>query len=551
MGYYYLYLRHHGEPTAASALLEDPRMKWQPDLIQQFVKKYVPNPNINFVCRSNDIVRAIVLHQAEADDSEFYDAMEDELKEVGDPKLLSFRVYTSSSDNIFSSGNRFDCWKDNFPGFNFYGEILEEFAKVVGHEESVKSNLFGALLDNLEYFSPAEYYSVLIISDSQTKFFDNIVGGTVIAVRGGTYGHIVDVFRNGMSIPYQKYKWIIIYCGTNCYLQPGRYDFQQRQHEWRALRKILVAEAQRREDEGRQPSVLYCCAFDHPGVPGNAGHSAFIEDDLEGTPVLCINWSRIGNPFLDDFGHLKSALFESGKCGEPRRNEKHLSHSGLRLMWKTWCTRFPGLRCLPYTLSPVNKGVSKQTFSRAPEAFELPQEPGGPSTSGHQDNRSVASGHAGRAVAVSSQQRSRSDQSGVSGSAGHSAASDSSQRRERSQHRSRSGQSSASGSAGHLAVSDSPHRSESSGRSSVSGNAGHSGAPSSSKQRKRVDQSDVSGDAGHRTSSSLPNLRVSFCPGVRSEVHIVEQDSEEERQDRAPKKSKSTSETPSKRPRKG
>ena len=69
------YLRHHDQSEAAANLIVHPKLKWQPNLIPPYAKKFVPVANANCLSRSKEILRAIMIHQGDVDDSTFYEAL--------------------------------------------------------------------------------------------------------------------------------------------------------------------------------------------------------------------------------------------------------------------------------------------------------------------------------------------------------------------------------------------------------------------------------------------------------------------------------------------
>lgn len=383
-GFGYIKLMHHGKPEAAAELLSDRAMTWNPDRIPMFLKKQIPEENVNFLANTEEILRAIMSEQLKTVGNPFCEALEEELQHVPNPRDVQFRVYTTHNDLILTSGYPYGKWNehDEMPGFDVYGKLLAEMARVIMGEEPKENVDVKELLSNMALFKPHVPRSLLLVSDSQHRYMKSIdAGGDVVPVSGGKYQEMVDVLQSSRFKLFE-YKWIGIYCGINCGVRHN-YTFDQRNAEWAKLKALLVEEASRRD----KPSVFFCCSFDHATKNrGNSGHAAFIERELQGTGVVCINWQRLGNPFLLRNGLLNFSLFDvQGKDPRHWNQEIHINHRGNRVLWKAYCQVMEGLKFIRYTDRKVAQSVLKSAFVPLPSLLaaepNAQMEEAGPSTS--------------------------------------------------------------------------------------------------------------------------------------------------------------------------
>jgi hypothetical protein len=356
-GFGYFFLTHHGRPDLATHLNEAPEMapfRFNPDRIMPWVLQQVPELNYNFVCQSDRIYKAIMVHQLveREEESEFKKSFMMELVDVENPGQVKFRVYNSNKEMIWSSGSKYGQWVDNYLGFHLYGQTLQDLIPLcLADQESdpICDKDFWDLLDNPQLFNPPAKRSVLVVADSQPRYVFKIRGGNVIPVSGGKYVDILNALRDGkISKIICEFKWVIIYVGTNVPIR-NNYYWQQRESEWRELKQHLVYLASLRS----QPYILFSCAFDHPRVPGNARHADFIERELRNTNIICLNWGNRGNPFLTIEGRVKREYFD---------DPLHLNHDGFRLVWRVWCTAFYQMRCIPIVLQAEPESVCKDIF---------------------------------------------------------------------------------------------------------------------------------------------------------------------------------------------
>ena len=364
MGYYYMYLQHHNKPEAAEQLLSHPQVMWNPDLIfDTLIRTNVPEPNVNFVVHGVEVMRSIMLYQMQCSGSPFVEALDKELAGKKDPENIEFRVYNSNKEMIFTSGWAYGQWREPVRGFNCYAEILKEMVHSIVTEEPVPNPLFPQISTDFNLYLPYQKKSLFVLSDSQGKFIDNIVGGKVISVSGGDFGHMVKV-HNREDLNFRAYPWVYLYCGTNCRAK-SRYAQTQQEFDWRNLRDILVREAAARGNE----TIVFCTSFEHPYVDVSPGLANRIERELHGTGVQCINWQRIGNPFLDPDGQPAAGLYDTFKkrTAYARDAEIHLNHAGLSLLWKTWSTYIPDLKFLPMTLSGKPLTIPKWLLEEPPD----------------------------------------------------------------------------------------------------------------------------------------------------------------------------------------
>jgi len=356
----YLFLRHHAKDKEAENLLSDKQFQWQPDLIQRnLVRNAVREPNIKMVLKEVEIMQGIVLHQIEKN-SAFAKAFRNELDILGNPApgRVKFRVYSGSQEMILSSGAQFKHWIDPPRGFHYYADILQEAHEALIEPGTLDTGIFPAYLTNFKYFLPAEKRSVFLVTDSQGKFFNSITGGKIIAIGGGNFGHIHQVLMRE-QLEWRTYRWIIVYCGTNCRAN-NRYQGTQREFQWRNLRDILVREANRRNDG----SIIYCTNFSHPHVDVSPGLADKVEQELEGTGVKCINWRHFENPYLDTDGSPIQKYFDNFDKRQVWKKdaEIHLNHAGLNILWKTRARFIPELKFLPMTFSGTALSMPKFLF---------------------------------------------------------------------------------------------------------------------------------------------------------------------------------------------
>jgi hypothetical protein len=191
-GYGYFYLMHHGLPDKAKHLMEAREMapfRLNPDRILPWVLQQVKEPNWNFVCQSDRIFKAIMVHQLveREEESEFKKSFMYELVDVEDPTKVKFRVFNSNKEMIYSSGLRFDQWTDSYPGFHLYGKILEELVPLcLADQDSdpISDKDFWDLMDNPQLFLPPAEGSVLVVADSQPRQRCSRGAGPRIPARG-------------------------------------------------------------------------------------------------------------------------------------------------------------------------------------------------------------------------------------------------------------------------------------------------------------------------------------------------------------------------------
>lgn len=359
MGFAYVMLIQHQRRDLADELIDNYELKWNPNQIANWLYKKCFVPTVEFICHTRIVFRNILLHQMQCEDSQFRNTFLEMLSKVPYPKEVSFIVCSSTDEMILSCGLKYSksIIGKEYTGFHVYAELLKEIADVATTESEVICNDFSLMMEKTVLLQHSNQKSVLIVSDSQSKFFEKVVNGDVCAVSGGRYTHMTTALVNG-GVKLSSYKWIIIHCGTNMGIKEpwnNRDLVEQRDRDFAELRGVLIEEARRRGDN----SVLFSCAFDHPSVPGNAGHCRDIKRKLQSQPIHCLNWEAEGNPFCV-LGKVQMQFFECDRF--------HLNHLGLRVLWMRWCEFFPCLRYFSYTITAKTNAIKKTAIAPPPRA---------------------------------------------------------------------------------------------------------------------------------------------------------------------------------------
>ena len=145
------------------------------------------------------------------------------IKTVPDPEFIRFIVCTRDAECVWSCGQRQSFvekarrkgYDRGYPGANLCGHILNDMAIQLKTNGAIHYTFgFPRLLTKTIYTNDHYQQTILILSDSQLRYVENIRGRQIICVSGGTLNRLMNkVIEQNLCV--SDFDTIIINCGIN------------------------------------------------------------------------------------------------------------------------------------------------------------------------------------------------------------------------------------------------------------------------------------------------------------------------------------------------
>jgi hypothetical protein len=310
-------------------MLRNKKLKDNPGMISSWLnRRRFKCPSAVFL-NAQSVYEEVILHEMSRSGSPVAREFKKCYQQHG--RNVQFVLLSSTREGVWSSGLSMSAAKNGVMclGFNLYGVALSKayrkFARAKLPVDSVD-----ALLNESVLVSTARK-TLTVVSDSMSAYFQGVQGGTVIAKGGATFDELANILSR---IDPLEQRYLAVHGGAN----DAKRSFAFQEWSWSVLEPELMRFVDANVD------VLLSGPIPHPGAPGVHEHSAWMRDQLRGSPIRYIDWTTFSNPFIGDDGRHVSRYF----CFE---DDFHFSHRGCYKLWEEWCRYFTPLRQLKFKLS--------------------------------------------------------------------------------------------------------------------------------------------------------------------------------------------------------
>lgn len=351
MSFGYIMAKQHNNPMLAYRILAERCLHKDPSNMHQFLQRHL-ELSPEWIFKAEMVYRDILAAELAYPNSKFRRAVDTVISTMGN-KPFRFIVCTGNNEMVWACGLRESEARraTYFHGQNLYGSILDDLVDAYRRNAVPTEWGLDALVHTPIYWPLTLQKTVLIISDSQCRQMKAVRGGKVLSIRSGRYNDALP-FLDDPQFNMRQFAIIIVACGTNSAQLLGRNarggldsevdPWPTQRATWAPLRRRLSA-LKPTGGEG-YPKILISNPVPNPGALGLSGHSFNIQKDIKDSGLMCINWfDRATNPFCFPDGSIAPSMFYED-------DPFHLSHHGIRELWKEWIKYLPELRNISFDI---------------------------------------------------------------------------------------------------------------------------------------------------------------------------------------------------------